>query len=338
LECGGLTQLSPAFSHFRVDGESCRFAAALQNLNRTESELVKVKKKKMNTMISVIIPAYNEAVRIGESLKATLAYLNEQEYKCELIVVDDGSTDETAEIAEKIFAENTSKVLTRVIRYEPNRGKGYAVRTGLLAAQGDIALFSDADLSTPITELPKLVEPIYEGELDVTFGSRALDRSLIGVHQPWRREQGGRVFNLIVRLSTRLPIWDTQCGFKAFRMSVCRPLIEASNIYRFGFDVELLYVTYLAGLRLKEIPVRWDHNEGSKVNVWRDSRRMFNEVQIIRRQAKRGLYADGIKASQEIAKSELIRPTVLDTKEDNIADCRLPIADLFQDSRFKSKK
>lgn len=276
--------------------------------------MVRVRKKKMNTKISVIIPAYNEAMRLGESLKIILAYLKEQEYKSELIVVDDGSTDSTAKVAENIL-QDSGKVSASVIRYEENRGKGYAVRTGLLASQGDIALFSDADLSTPITEMPKLIEPILDGELDVTFGSRALDRSLIGVHQPWRREQGGRVFNLIVRLSTRLPFWDTQCGFKAFRMSVCRPIIESATIDRFGFDVELLYVTYLAGLRLKEIPVRWDHNDGSKVNVFRDSRRMFSEVQIIRRQANKGVYVNGIKAAQEIAKSELIRPSVFENDE-----------------------
>lgn len=277
--------------------------------------MVRVRKNRMNTKVSVIIPAYNEAVRLGESLKTVLAYLNEQEYKSELIVVDDGSTDATAMVAEDILQE-TGKVSSHVIRYEENRGKGYAVRTGLLAAQGDIALFSDADLSTPITEMPKMIDPILDGELDVTFGSRALDRSLIGVHQPWRREQGGRVFNLIVRLSTRLPFWDTQCGFKAFRMSVCRPIVESATIDRFGFDVELLYVAYFAGLRLKEIPVRWDHNEGSKVNVLRDSRRMFSEVQIIRRQAKKGVYANGIKAAQEIAKSELIRPSVSELEEE----------------------
>lgn len=277
--------------------------------------MVRVRKNRMNTKVSVIIPAYNEAVRLGESLKTILAYLNEQEYKSELIVVDDGSTDATAMVAEDILQE-TGKVSSHVIRYEENRGKGYAVRTGLLAAQGDIALFSDADLSTPITEMPKMIDPILDGELDVTFGSRALDRSLIGVHQPWRREQGGRVFNLIVRLSTRLPFWDTQCGFKAFRMSVCRPIVESATIDRFGFDVELLYVAYFAGLRLKEIPVRWDHNEGSKVNVLRDSRRMFSEVQIIRRQAKKGVYANGIKAAQEIAKSELIRPSVSELEEE----------------------
>lgn len=162
--------------------------------------------------------------------------------------------------------------------------------------------------------MPKLSDPIIRGVFDVTFGSRALDRSLIGVHQPWRREQGGRVFNLIVRLSTGLPFWDTQCGFKAFRMNVCRPIVESMNIDRFGFDVELLYVTYLAKLRLKEIPVRWDHNEGSKVNVLRDSWRMLNEVQLIRRQAKKGVYDEGIKAAKETAMTESTQPVT--SKED----------------------
>ncbi len=260
-------------------------------------------------MISVIVPAYNEGERVGKSLKEILNYLNSLENRCEVIVVDDGSSDRTAKIAEEILTE-TGKVKTRVIRYEQNRGKGYAVRTGMLAAEGDIAVFTDTDLSTPISELPKIVDPIENGECDLTFGSRALDRSLIGVHQTWRREQGGRVFNLIVRVATGLLFWDTQCGFKALRLSVCRPIIEASLIDRFGFDVELLYVAYLAGLRLKEIPVHWDHYEGSKVNVLRDSYRMFNEVLHIRKQAKKGVYAVGIKSAQEIAKSELIRPNI----------------------------
>jgi glycosyltransferase involved in cell wall biosynthesis len=192
-------------------------------------------------------------------------------------------------------------VSARLIRLEENRGKGAAVRKGLLAARSNTVLFSDADLSTPITETPKLIEPIEAGECDFTFGSRALNRSLIGVHQPWRREQGGRVFNLIVRLATGLPFWDTQCGFKAFRMSVCRPLIEAALIDRFGFDVELIYLAQLARLRLREIPVRWDHNPGSKVEVLRDSFRMVDEVRRIRREAERGVYSEAISAARTAA-------------------------------------
>ena len=256
---------------------------------------------KMSLTLSVIIPAYDEAARIGKTLHTVLAYLDEQPTESELIVVDDGSKDETKRVAEEIFSAHAgSRNHARVIRYEANRGKGYAVRTGLLAARAPIALFSDADLSTPITEAPKLVAPIRSGEYDVIFGSRALDRSLIGVHQPWTREQSGRFFNLLMRLATRLPFWDTQCGFKAFRMDVCRPLIEAAVIDRFGFDVELLYVAHAAGLRLKEWPVRWDDAEGSKVGLM-TGLNGFVELRELRRQAKRGIYDEAIKRAREIA-------------------------------------
>src|ERR1044071_5825555 len=213
----------------------------------------------MSASLSVIIPAYNEAARLEKTLGGVVDYLREKRPDAEVIVVDDGSSDATAELARRTF-QNSGDLRTSVISYKSNLGKGRAVRLGLLAARGDVALFSDADLSTPITEEKKLVEPIANGDCDVAFGSRALDRSLIGVHQSWRREQGGRVFNLVVRLATGMPFWDTQCGFKAFRLSVCRPLIEAATIDRFGFDVELLYLAFRAGLKLKEVPVRWDHN------------------------------------------------------------------------------
>lgn len=252
----------------------------------------------MPPQISIVIPAYNEAARLSVTLRAILTYLNEHEPDAELIVVDDGSNDDTAAVAEASLA-NTPRVATRVIDYTPNRGKGHAVRTGLLAASADIVLFSDADLSTPISETPKLIDPLRKSECDLTFGSRALDRTLIGVHQPWRREQGGRVFNLIVRLATGLPFWDTQCGFKAFRMDICRPLIEAGQIDRFGFDVELIYLAHLARLRLREIPVRWDHDPNSKVVVFRDTFHMLDEVRRIRRNVARGVYDQAIRLATE---------------------------------------
>jgi dolichyl-phosphate beta-glucosyltransferase len=253
----------------------------------------------MSASLSVIIPAYNEAARLGKTLRAVVDYLRQNFPDGELIVVDDGSTDETAALSRQVF-EDSGDLRTSVISYKSNLGKGRAVRLGLLAARGEVALFSDADLSTPITEAPKLVEPIVKEQADVTFGSRALDRQLIGVHQSWRREQGGRVFNLVVRLATGMPFWDTQCGFKAFRMSVCRPLIEAATVDRFGFDVELLFLGFRAGLNLKEIPVRWDHNEGSKVTLLSDSFRMVNEVNLIRQQARRGVYDSAIRAVHDL--------------------------------------
>lgn len=245
----------------------------------------------MAPQVSIIIPAFEERERLGSTLETILAYISARQILAEVIVVDDGSADDTAAVAESVLGK-AGNGQNSVIRYPENRGKGFAVRTGLKAASADIALFSDADLSTPIEEMAKLIDPIAEDDFDVTFGSRALDRSLIGTHQPWRREQGGKVFNFVVRTLTGMPFWDTQCGFKAFNMTKFRPLLELMKIDRFGFDVEFLYVARLNGLRLNEVPVRWNNDERSKVNVFRDSVRMFKEVMEIRRNAKRGQYGD----------------------------------------------
>jgi dolichyl-phosphate beta-glucosyltransferase len=230
---------------------------------------------------SVVIPCFNEAGRIGETLHLTLEYLTANAAQSELIVVNDGSTDDTAAIARERLKD--ARIETRLLENFPNRGKGAAVRSGLLAARKPIGLFFDADLSTPLGETPKLIEPIANGEIDIAFGSRALDRGLIGIHQPWRREQAGRAFNLLVRIATGLPFWDTQCGFKAFRLDVCRPILEAARLDGFAFDVELLYLARHTGLRIREIPVRWNHAEGSKVQFFKDSLRMLREVIALRK-------------------------------------------------------
>jgi hypothetical protein len=143
--------------------------------------------------------------------------------------------------------------------------------------------------------MQKLLEPLARGDADVTFGSRALNRRLIGVHQPWRREWAGRAFNLVLRLATGLPFLDTQCGFKAFRLGVCRPLLEAGTIDGFGFDIELLFEAHRAGLRLSEIPVRWNHCEGSKVRCLRDGTRMLTDIATVRRRSAAGAYDSGIR-------------------------------------------
>jgi dolichyl-phosphate beta-glucosyltransferase len=234
----------------------------------------------MLSPFTVVIPCYNEAARIGDTVRATLNYLAAESPGAELIVVNDGSTDATASIVREAVAN--AKVQTRLLENFPNRGKGAAVRSGLLNATKPIGLFFDADLSTPLSEIPKVIEPIANGDVDLAFGSRALDRKLIGVHQPWRREQAGRVFNLIVRLATGMPFWDTQCGFKAFRLDVCRPILEKAHTIGFAFDVELLFMAYRARLRLREVPVRWNHAEGSKVRVIHDSLRMLREVIALR--------------------------------------------------------
>lgn len=235
----------------------------------------------MLSPFSLVIPCFNEEQRIAETLRACLDYLSKTAPQGELVVVNDGSTDRTSPICHEVLAEVKS-VPARLLENFPNRGKGHAVRKGLLAAQTAIGVFTDADLSTPLEEIPKLIEPIAQGDVDLAFGSRALDRGLIGRHQPWRREQGGRVFNLLVRTATGLPFWDTQCGFKAFRLDVCRPVIEAARIEGFAFDVEMLYLAHKAGLRLREIPVRWYHQEGSKIRFVNDSLKMMREIAQIR--------------------------------------------------------
>lgn len=242
----------------------------------------------MTPELSIVIPAYNESDRLATPLQIILDHLALNSVNAEVIVVDDGSSDNTADVA--IEALRSANVECDVIRYEKNRGKGFAVKTGLLAAKSDVALFSDADLSTPIEEMSKLIQPIRTGEFDLTFGSRALDRSLIGTHQPWRREQGGRVINLIIKTMSGLPFYDTQCGFKAFNMKKFRPLLDVMTIDRFGFDVEFLFVGDYHGLRLAEIPVRWNDVAGSKVSAFRDTRRMIAELNQIRRNAKNGTY------------------------------------------------
>lgn len=243
----------------------------------------------MKPDVSIVVPAYEEEERLGDSIRKILLYTGTLDLSSELIIVDDGSKDSTADVAREVCSEFEAAA-TNVIRYEQNRGKGFAVKTGLMAAAADIALFSDADLSTPIEEMDKLISPIADGKCDVAFGSRALDRSLIGTRQPWRREQGGKVMNLVIRTLSGLPFSDTQCGFKAFGMKKFRPLLDFMTIDRFGFDVEFLFVAQYHKLRLQEIPVRWNNVEGSKVSVIRDTRRMFTELSQIRQNARNGSY------------------------------------------------
>jgi glycosyltransferase involved in cell wall biosynthesis len=243
----------------------------------------------MKPEISIVIPAYNESERLGAPLGKITSFIAANGLNAEVIVVDDGSSDDTADIARRELSEYLPD-RANVIRYEMNRGKGFAVKTGLQAVRSDIALFTDADLSTPIEELDKLIDPIRRGDCDVAFGSRALDRSLIGTHQPWRREQGGKVMNFIIRKMSGLPFSDTQCGFKAFNMTKFRPLLNVMSIDRFGFDVEFLFVANHHGLKLCEIPVRWNDVAGSKVSVVRDTRRMITELSQIRRNSRSGVY------------------------------------------------
>jgi glycosyltransferase involved in cell wall biosynthesis len=231
--------------------------------------------------LSIIIPAYNEEKRIPHALGQILDYLARKgspRGEVEIIVVDDGSTDATAQAA-KEWAHLIPSL--RVVSHGGNRGKGYSVRHGMLEARGRVALFTDADLSSPIQESEKLLAAIADGN-DVAIGSRALDRSLIEVHQSPYRELAGVIFNGFVRLFTGLPFHDTQCGFKAFRLEPSRIVFEQQRIERFGFDPEILFLAKRHGLLSIEIPVRWAHDPATKVHVLRDSLLMFGDLVHIR--------------------------------------------------------
>ena len=235
--------------------------------------------------LSIVIPSYNEELRLPVTLAQIASYLRESGRSAEVIVVDDGSKDRTSAVAESFKKEIPS---LRVISNGENRGKGYSVRHGMQEARGRIVLFTDADLSAPIEEAEKLL-PAMENN-DVAIGSRAMDRSLISVHQSPFREFAGIVFNTVVRVILRLPFVDTQCGFKAFRRESCRIIFEQQTIERFGFDPELLYLARHHGLRAVEIPVRWAHSPATKVSMLRDSLQMFADVFIISWNSVKGRY------------------------------------------------
>jgi len=235
--------------------------------------------------LSIIIPAYNEELRLPDTLDKIAAFLQGEPTSAEVVVVDDGSSDRTVAVAEAFRGKLPQ---LRVISNGTNRGKGYSVRNGSLQARGRVALFTDADLSAPIEESRKLIEALKT--YDVAIGSRAMDRGLIGVHESLFREFAGIVFNKIVRFILWLPFVDTQCGFKAFRMERCRILFEQQTIERFGFDPELLYLARHHGLSIVEVPVRWSHSPATKVSMMRDSVQMFLDVFIIRWNALKGRY------------------------------------------------
>ncbi len=236
--------------------------------------------------LSIVIPSYNEEARLPGSLSQIIAWIRQSNRSTEVIVVDDGSRDRTVAVASTFVAEFPS---LRVVSNEQNRGKGYSVRRGMLEARGRIVLFTDADLSAPIEEADKLLAALADH--DVAIGSRAVDRSLITVHESLFREFAGIIFNKIVRLILRLPFVDTQCGFKAFLRERCRTIFEQQTIERFGFDPELLYLARHNGLRIIEIPVRWGHSPATKVNMLRDSIQMFLDVFAIRWNALAGRYS-----------------------------------------------
>jgi len=236
--------------------------------------------------LSIVIPAYNEEARLAATLSKIAAYLDAGGLDAEILVVDDGSKDKTAEVAGRALAGRRGRVITNA----ENRGKGYSFRRGVLESLGRFVLVSDSDLSTPIEDHAKLWTAIRDRDLDVVIGSRALPGSDVRVSQGWLRQSMGKTFNAIIRIATGLPFRDTQCGFKLMDRERVLPLVEKMVVDGFAFDVELLYLCARFGLSVADVPVTWSNATGSKVSIVGDPLKMIADVLRVRWRFRRGLY------------------------------------------------
>jgi dolichyl-phosphate beta-glucosyltransferase len=240
--------------------------------------------------ISVVIPAYNEEERIGATILRIKDYLEKKGYEYEIIIVDDGSNDKTAEVVSRFLpCPQAGLPQIQLLQNKENKGKGFSVKRGVLNSKGDYILFSDADLSTPIEELDKLLEYLKSG-FDIAIGSRGLKESDVRIHQAWYRERMGKIFNLLVRIFVLRGIKDTQCGFKCFSRGTAYKLFPKQLLEGFGFDVEILYLARKEGYSIKEVPVKWYNSPQTRVNALRDSVRMFTELVKIRINDWKGKY------------------------------------------------
>ncbi len=245
----------------------------------------------MEPTYSIVIPAYNEAARIGATLERVLSYVHAQGWDAEIIVINDGSRDNTAEIVQSFAAKDPT---LRLIDNPGNHGKGYSVRTGMLHARGRIVLFSDADLSSPIEESLKLFAALESGA-DIAIGSRWLRAELQTQRQPLHRQLFGRIFNILLRVTLGLQFADTQCGFKAFKRAAAQAIFPWQRIERWGFDPEILFLARKFGFKVEEVPVAWGHSGGARINPLIDGARMFQEMLRIRWYDLTGKY-DGTDA------------------------------------------
>jgi dolichyl-phosphate beta-glucosyltransferase len=240
----------------------------------------------LENKLTIVIPIYNEAKRIGSSLERIADYLGQQSYSREIILVDDGSTDEGAAIASRIL---DGREAYQVIQYGKNHGKGYALRQGMLQSSGKYVLFSDADLSTPIEELDKMW-PWLEAGFDIVQGSRKMIGALVDRHQPWLRERMGTVFTWLCNMLVVGDIGDVTCGFKAYTGAVARELYGAQRLADWSFDAEIIFIARKRGYRIKEVPVRWQDRQGTKVRLARDTLRALCGIIRIRLNDLLGYY------------------------------------------------
>jgi dolichyl-phosphate beta-glucosyltransferase len=242
--------------------------------------------------LSVVIPAYNEEGRLPDTLISIYEFLSSHQKSFEILVVDDGSSDDTAE-AVKIFGQHNDGV--RLVSYKPNQGKGYAVRAGVMAADGELILFDDADGASPIQELVRLEGAIVSGA-DVAIGSRAKPDSDRQVKALAYRKHIGNVFNFIVQSLLIRGIYDTQCGFKLFTKSAAKDIFSVAQVNGYGFDVEVLHIAQRKGYKVSEVAIDWTNIDGSKVNVWTDSPKMFTEVLGIKLRSLLGAYGKAMSS------------------------------------------
>jgi dolichyl-phosphate beta-glucosyltransferase len=239
---------------------------------------------------SIVIPAFNESARIPATLESVVACIREHGWDAEVIVVNDGSTDATAEVV-RAFAQNNPEV--RMLENPGNRGKGYSVRSGLLQAQGEVVMFTDADLSSPIEEAERLFAAIAQGA-DIAIGSRWLEKGRQTHRQPLYRQFFGRCFNAVTRAVMGLPFADTQCGFKAFTRAAAQTVFQRQTIERWGFDPEILFIALLCGLKVVEVPVSWAHDKRTRISYIKDGAKMLEEIATIRWNSLRGRYGKHI--------------------------------------------
>jgi len=241
--------------------------------------------------LSIVIPAYNESGRLPATLDAVVSCIRRRGWSAEVVVVDDGSRDRTAEVVRE-FAAASPEV--RLLQNPGNRGKGYSVRHGVLEAMGEVVMFTDADLSAPMDEAQGLFDAIAAGA-DIAIGSRWLERARQTIRQPLYRQFFGRCFNAVTRMVMGLPFADTQCGFKAFTRAAAQTVFQLQTIERWGFDPEILFIALKRGYTIREIPVSWANDERSRIRYFRDGARMLAEIAQVRWNALVGRYSRDIE-------------------------------------------